>query len=246
MFRLLCVTAHPDDEAGGFGGSLLLYRARGVETHVLCLTPGQAASNRGGAKNEAELIAMRRQEFFASCQMLNVAHSEVLDYPDARLDQQDFRAVVADLAQRIRRLRPHVIMTIGPEGAVTGHPDHSMVALFTTAAYHWAGRENRFAEQLQDGLKPHQTQKLYYATALFTIPGRPAVALPPATAVIDIAPYLETKIAAFAAHTSQNPLLPFFAETIRKRGHYERFHLAAASTPRSMENETDLFAGVVD
>ena len=41
--RLLCITAHPDDEAGGFGGTLLQYAERGVETHVVCLTPGQAA-----------------------------------------------------------------------------------------------------------------------------------------------------------------------------------------------------------
>ena len=40
--RLLCVTAHPDDEAGGFGGVLHLYAARGVETNLICLTPGQA------------------------------------------------------------------------------------------------------------------------------------------------------------------------------------------------------------
>ncbi|HVG91815.1 MAG TPA: PIG-L family deacetylase, partial [Alphaproteobacteria bacterium] len=43
MLRLLCFTAHPDDEAGGFGGTLLRYAERGVETHVICLTPGQAA-----------------------------------------------------------------------------------------------------------------------------------------------------------------------------------------------------------
>jgi len=30
MLRLMCITAHPDDEAAGFGGSLRLYRDRGV------------------------------------------------------------------------------------------------------------------------------------------------------------------------------------------------------------------------
>ena len=73
MLRLLCVTAHPDDEAGGFGGSLLLYASRGVETHVICLTPGQAATHRGGARSDEELAAMRRQEFQASCRMLKIS-----------------------------------------------------------------------------------------------------------------------------------------------------------------------------
>ena len=61
----MCITAHPDDEAGGFGGSLRLYRDRGVETSVVCLTPGQAATHRGGAANDQELAAARRKEFAA-------------------------------------------------------------------------------------------------------------------------------------------------------------------------------------
>lgn len=246
MLRLLCVTAHPDDEAGGFGGSLLLYHGRGVETFVVCLTPGQAATHRGGAKDEAELVAMRRAEFARACAMLQVTRGEVLDYPDAGLDRQDFFAVTGELVRRIRDFRPQVVMTFGPEGAATAHPDHSMVSLFTTAAYHWAGRSNRFVEQLQQGLRPHRAQKLYYGTVLFTLPDRQPVSLPPVTTVIDIAPFFDTKVAAFAAHTSQNPLLPIFTEAVKKRGPYEYFHLAATTTPRYAEQETDLFVGVVE
>ena len=61
MLRLLCVTAHPDDEAGSFGGSLLVYRERGVETHIVCLTPGQAATHRGNTRSEAELAEQRKR-----------------------------------------------------------------------------------------------------------------------------------------------------------------------------------------
>ena len=70
MFRLLCVTAHPDDEAGNFGGTLRAYKDRGVETCVICLTPGQAATNRGLAKNDQELATLRKREFAASCEIL--------------------------------------------------------------------------------------------------------------------------------------------------------------------------------
>lgn len=245
MPRLLCFTAHPDDEAGGFGGTLLHYAGRGVDTHVICLTPGQAASNRGGAKSDDELSAVRRREFAASCAMLKVATSTVLDYPDGHLDRQSILEVVGDLARRIRELRPHVVMTMGPEGGVTAHADHSMVSIFATLAFHWAGRSNRFPDQLQNGLEVHQAEKLYYATALFTIPERQPVSLAPSSAVIRLAPEeLETKIAAFKCHTSQSPLFPFFENTVRKRGSLELFHLAASSTPRKAETEMDLFAGI--
>jgi LmbE family N-acetylglucosaminyl deacetylase len=245
MLRLLCFTAHPDDEAGGFGGTLLRYAERGVETHVICLTPGQAATHRGQARSDEELASVRRGEFEAASKLLKVVHGTVLDYPDGKLDRQDFHAVVADLTRRVRQVRPHVIMTMGTEGAITAHPDHSMVSVFATMACHWAGRTNRFPEQLQNGLAPHQTQKLYYATALFTMPGRQPVALAPSTAVIKLEPReIDVKIAAFKAHTSQAPLFGFFEETIRKRGKMEVFCLANSSRPRKVETETDLFAGV--
>jgi LmbE family N-acetylglucosaminyl deacetylase len=244
MPRLLCFTAHPDDEAGGFGGTLLHYAARSVETHVICLTPGQAATHRGGAKSDEELAAMRRKEFAASCKMLRVTSGTVLDYPDSRLDRQNFHEVVADLTARVRRLRPDVIMTLGPEGGVTAHPDHSMAAIFATMAFHWAARSNRFPDQIQKGLTVHQAQKLYYGTALFTIPERQPVALSPSSAVIKLEPEeLETKIAAFKCHTSQAPLFPVFEKMVRMRGNKELFHLAAAATPRKAETEMDLFEG---
>jgi LmbE family N-acetylglucosaminyl deacetylase len=244
MLRLLCVTAHPDDEAGGFGGSLLLYRERGVETYVICLTPGQAATHRSNTGSEEELAAQRRREFQDACRILKITRGEVLDYPDAALDRADLYRVVEDLVLRIRMICPQVILTFGPEGAVTAHPDHSMTALFTTMAFHWAGRANRYVEQLTDGVSPHCTQKLYYSTALFTLADRQPVALPPATTTIEIGDYLETKIAAFKAHTSQAPLFSLFENHVRKRGHKEHFHLAARFVPSVMKPETDLFEGV--
>jgi LmbE family N-acetylglucosaminyl deacetylase len=247
MSRLLCITAHPDDEAGGFGGSLLLSRQRGVSTHVVCLTPGQAATHRGGASSGDELAAMRRKEFQASCAILRVSHGEVLDYADGALDKQDLLTVVGELARRIRQIRPQVVITLGPEGAVTGHPDHSMTSIFATLAFHWAGRANRFVDQLdREGVRPHRTQKLYYSTTAFTMPDRPPISPAPATTIIPIGPFLDAKISAFKAHTSQSPLFPFFESTLRQRGAEERFHLVATMKPAEMTSETDLFAGVVE
>src|SRR5206468_9112414 len=116
---------------------------------------------------------------------------------------------------------------------------------FATMAYHWAGRTNRFADQLENGLTPHRTQKLYYATALFTMPERQPVSLAPTTAILELTQHeIDAKIAAFKLHTSQAPLFGFFEETMRKRGRTEVFHLANNIKPHKAEMETDLFAGV--
>jgi LmbE family N-acetylglucosaminyl deacetylase len=244
MLRMMVVTAHPDDEASSFGGSLCLYQERGVETCIICLTPGQAASYRGGARNDQELCAMRREEFEAACKILKVSRGIVLDYPDGQLHRLDMQRVVADLVLRIREFRPQVLLTFDPAGSVTGHTDHTMASIFATLAFHWAGRSNRFPDQLIGPHTPHQVQKLYHTTADFALPGRQPVALPPATAIIEIAPYLDAKIEAFRAHTSQQPLWSQFEEYARNRGGREMFHLAATAKMGPVELESDLFAGV--
>jgi len=244
MLRLMAITAHPDDEAGNFGGCLRLYHERGVETCVVCLTAGTAASHRGSAKSDAELAAMRRREFAASCEILGVSRGVVLDYPDGQLHRIDLYRVVCDLTQRVREFRPHVLATFGAEGGVTGHTDHSMAGVFATLAFHWAGRNNRFSEQLSQETPPHRTQKLYYGTAKAGLPGRPPVTSPPATASIDVTGFVETKIAAFKAHTTQAPLWPIFEENVRKWMGRELFHLAASVDLAPSMQETDLFAGV--
>src|SRR5919198_4488908 len=156
MRRLLCVTAHPDDEAWAFGGALLRYRQQDVETAVICLTRGGAGTYRGEAKTSAEQMAIRSQEFEAACRVLNLSRCELLDYPDGALAGVNFFEVVADLTRRIRAGKPDVVITFGTEGTVSAHPDPSMTALFTTAACHWADRSNRYSEQLRQGLAPHR------------------------------------------------------------------------------------------
>ena len=244
MLRMMVVTAHPDDEASSFGGSLRLYQERGVETCIVCLTPGQAASYRGGARNDQELCAMRREEFAAACKILKVSSGIVLDYPDGQLHRLDMQRVVSDLTLRIREFRPQVLLTFDPAGSVTGHTDHTMASVFATLAFHWAGRSNRFPDQLTGSVTPHRVQKLYHTTADFTLPGRQPVSLPPATAIIEIGQYLDTKIEAFRAHTSQQPLWSQFEEFARKRGEQEMFHLSATVKTEPVELESDLFAGV--
>jgi LmbE family N-acetylglucosaminyl deacetylase len=246
MQRMIVVTAHPDDEASSFGGSLRLYRERGVETCVICLTAGQAATHRGGARNDQELAALRRKEFAAACEILKVSHGIALDYPDGQLHRLEMQHVVSDLALRIREFRPQVVLTFDPAGGVTGHTDHSMASMFATLAFHWAGRNNRFPDQLNVSATPHRTQKLYYATADFILPGRQPVILAPTTTVIEIGEYLETKLEAFRAHVSQQPLWSFFEEYARRWGRREIFHLVAAEKADSVTHESDLFAGVTE
>jgi len=242
----MCFTAHPDDECGAFGGALMQAHQRGVETSVVCLTEGRAASNRGKARNADELAALRRQEFAAALRVLDVAHGEVLAYPDGGLARQDFTRVTTDLVERIRRFQPQVVLTFGGDGNVNLHPDHTMVCFFATAAFHWAGRANFAPEQITAGLLPYRAQKLYYAVAPFLAYEEtpPRVALVPASLVLTLGDLKAKKIEAFEQHTTQAELLAKVKDVLERTFSEEKYLLAAAPGMRSSPLETDMFAEI--
>lgn len=104
--RLMCVVAHPDDECFAFGGALALASDRGIQSYVVCLTDGQAATNRGIADSGDELGKIRRQEFAASCRVLGVTDCELLGYRDGQLESIRFSEASGRLVERMRRFRP--------------------------------------------------------------------------------------------------------------------------------------------
>lgn len=224
--KILCVTAHPDDEAANFGGTVSRSSGEGVECKLICLTAGEAARNRGEAKDSAELKALRRDELAASCRLLGFAEHEVWDLGDAHLPEAPFYYAAGRLVAAIRRYRPDLILTMGPEGSVTAHPDHGMAGTLATTAFHWAARDRFYPEQ---GLEPHRTARLYYATAAAQPPQFPAVWLPFPDVSIEVAEFVERKLEAFRLHRTQGPLFERVAAFLRQFGEHELFHLAAGA-----------------
>jgi LmbE family N-acetylglucosaminyl deacetylase len=249
-YRLLCVTAHPDDESGGFAGALLTAHARGAETTVLCLTEGQAATNRGETRSGAELAAVRRAEFEAACKVLKVTHSEVLHFPDGELWRENFYDLTGLLVRRIRADRPQVVMTFGGEGSVNLHRDHTMVSVMTTAAFHWAGRSFAYEEQFAEGLKPYGPQKLYYSCAPFLM-NRNADDVARARRIpysleLKLGPLKETKFQAFSQHTSQLEVMQRARDIFEHLLEVELYQLAASRIEQPAAADKDLFDGVVE
>ena len=245
--RLLCVTAHPDDESGGFGGALLMAHARGAETTVICLTEGRAASNRGDTRSDDELAAARLAELDASCSILGVTRHEVWDYPDGGLIQADLFEITMRLVERMRQLRPHIVLTFGGDGGPNLHRDHTVVGFAATAAFHWSGRSNFAEEQLKSGLALWAPQKLYYSSANFTVSKfKEEAAIAPRTphsTKLDLGPMQDVKRKAIEVHETQS-VMSRAAEAYDTYGHEERYLLASARNPDRFQNETDLFAGI--
>lgn len=238
--KLMCVTAHPDDECFGFGGALALAAERGVEIYLVCLTDGQAARNRGDAATGEALGKMRREELRRSCEVLGVTHHELLDFHDARLEFVEFPVAAGQLVERMRRFKPDVVLTFGGDGALNLHPDHMMTSMLTTAAFHWSWQPKRYPQAGE----LHKAKRLYYLTNNFLVPDRPPLMPMPWTVVLDIRSVQEQKMEACRQHLSQAPLIEMAKEIFAKHGAEECYALVATAEPRAARQMTDLFEGL--
>src|SRR6187551_3268086 len=149
--RLLCVLAHPDDESLGTGGTLAKYSGEGIETFVVTATRGERGRFGDGVESPGpEIVGRTREaELRAAANQLGVREVSVLGYPDGGLERVNRAEIVQTVAGHIARIRPHVVITFGPDGAY-GHPDHIAISQITCAAVVAAAGAG------------HQVSKLYF------------------------------------------------------------------------------------
>ena len=158
--RLLAVFAHPDDESLGVGPTLARYAAEGVGTYLLTATRGERGW-RGDPADDPGLAAfgrVREAELLAAARHLGLREVNFLDYIDGDLDQASPPEIIAKIVGHVRRLRPQVVVTFGPDGAY-GHPDHIAISQFTGAALA-AAADPAYLPHLPH--PPHCVAKLYY------------------------------------------------------------------------------------
>src|SRR5689334_4696342 len=122
QLRLMGVLAHPDDESLGNGGTLAKYASEGVETYLVTATRGERGWMGDPSKNPGmdALGAIREAELLAAAKVLGIRQVDFLDYIDGDLDQADSAEAIGKIVGHLRRARPHVVLTFGPEGAY-GH-----------------------------------------------------------------------------------------------------------------------------
>jgi LmbE family N-acetylglucosaminyl deacetylase len=172
--RLLAILAHPDDESLGVGGTLAKYASEGVDVSLVTATRGDRGRYRGKPASDPShpgaeaLAAIREGELRRAGAALGLRNVTVLDYRDQHLAAADPREIVAALAHHVRRFRPHVVVTFGPDGAY-GHPDHIAISQFATAAViAAAGADDAERSGAAAGgsgraaAEPHAVSKLYY------------------------------------------------------------------------------------
>jgi LmbE family N-acetylglucosaminyl deacetylase len=168
---LLSVLAHPDDESFGMGGTLAKYAEEGVEVHLICATRGEAGEVAPEFLEGFDSIAdLRVSELNCAVTHLGLTSLTILNYRDSgmtgspsnqnpeALINAPIEQVAGEIANKIRELKPQVILTFDPLGGYK-HPDHIFVNQAASKAFHLAGDPS-----YQSSLPVHQPKKLFFHT----------------------------------------------------------------------------------
>jgi LmbE family N-acetylglucosaminyl deacetylase len=264
--RLMCVLAHPDDESLGMGGTLARYAREGVQTHVVTATRGErgrVGESRGVLPLE-QVARIRQAELLQATAVLGVNEVRFLDYRDGELDQADPTQAIARIAAHLRRVRPQVVLTFGPEGAY-GHPDHIAISQFTTAAVVCAA-DSQYQIPGSTAAS-HRVSKLYYLawrqdkwtayqTALkkltVKLDGQERQAIPwpdwAVTTLIDTSEFSSAVWKAVCCHQSQMSIYSRLAELPEEHHRAlwgsQQFYRAFSVVNGGRRTETDLFEGL--
>ncbi|MGQ9630040.1 MAG: PIG-L deacetylase family protein [bacterium] len=256
--KLLAVFAHPDDESYGIGGTLAKCADEGIEVHLLCATRGEAGSTGDPPLcRQEELGCVREAELRKACEILGVRGLTLLDYIDGRVKYTDRREAVGKIIRAMRKIKPQVIVTFGPDG-IYGHPDHIAIGSYATEAFHASGKRASFTKHFEEGLAPHQPLKLYYTAVPRSFVEWAKGVLPNAdrfigmddddiTLKVDLGKYIEAKLSAIRCHRTQLNLLNRLEKIksgIRERFGREHFVRAASYIPGLPQKERDLFEGI--
>jgi LmbE family N-acetylglucosaminyl deacetylase len=192
--RILCISAHPDDNEFTIGGSVARWAREGRDVAFCLVTTGGAGVNEHTPSSEG-LVPIRDRETRAAARILGVKDVIQLGYPDGTLEPTlDLRR---DLTRVIRRWRPDIVVCGDPtvrwyESDYLNHPDHRAAASAALdAAFPSSETSAIFPELLTEGLRPHKVRQVFISGSL-----RPDT-------FVDISGTLRLKCRALKAHRSQ-------------------------------------------
>lgn len=192
----LVVYAHPDDAEYLFGGAVALLARRGAEVNFVCCTDGCKSGTPDPSLSDDEVAVLRATEQRAAAKVLGVNDVTFLGYPNGSLEVTP--ELRRDIVREIRRHKPQLILTLVPyrdfdQPIGISHQEHMAVGEATLfAASPESGTHRMYPELRNEGLEPHRAEEVWIPVATG------------ANRYVDATEVIDTKIAAFKCHVSQN------------------------------------------
>lgn len=175
---ILAVFAHPDDMELMVAGTLLKMKALGYRTGALDVTEGEMGTR--GTREQ------RAQEAKNASQIVGLAFRENLGLEDGHVFLNDDSRVT--MVRALRRLKPKVILT---HQADDSHPDHDHIAALVRESARLAAIQKYDGDFGQERIPiPIVAHNVFSRRVLPSF-------------IVDISDFLEGKMAAIRAHSSQ-------------------------------------------
>ena len=193
-FRVLVVTAHPDDMEFACAGTLATWTDRGADV-TLCIATDGSTGTQDQDLMGTRLSELRKEESRRAADVVGIGALEWLDYRDGYMEYTlDLRR---DIARLFRKFKPHRFLVIDPTPTIDdrfiNHPDHRAVGQASLDVSMTAGTTpGHFPELLDEGLPPWRGLRELWIMG----PG-----LHPR--IVDITATIDRKIEALMCHESQ-------------------------------------------
>lgn len=169
MKHLFAIFAHPDDEAFGPAGTLLMEADAGTKLHLVLLTAGENGINPG----HDDLAKVRKAEWRKSGKLLGATTQTFFGYIDGDLSNTTMQEIT-------RRLKKHITSTAKDAdeielmsfefSGISGHIDHIVAARASAQAFcRLKAADSRLTRLrlfcLPHGLRPQRDTSWIYAEA---------------------------------------------------------------------------------
>jgi len=199
---VLMIGAHPDDieiNAGGLTAALIKNKSQ--VNWLICTDGGSGSWNH--KIDRQSLIKIRKKEQIDAANILEVNRVSFLDFSDGYLfDRQN--DLFNNLVNKIRELKPEMIVTHDPWKQYMSHADHRIVGEMVSHAMIMASNSTLLKDNLEQKQDSHFTKYIGYFCPEVT------------NAWIDLSSFSKKKEQAILAHCSQYGDRLSFIDKIRQ------------------------------
>lgn len=119
MKNVIVISAHPDDETLGAGGTMLKHVANGDNVFWLIVT--NVFENQGFS---SERVESRQEEIRKVEKLFGITKTYLLDYPTMTLSSSSLLKMVPEISTVFSEVKPEIIYTLNRSDA---HSDHRVI-----------------------------------------------------------------------------------------------------------------------
>ena len=155
---IVCVVAHPDDEALGIGGVLIKHVNNGDKVNIIILSKGE------DSKNNKEKNKNRTMHAYDWSKFIGANLYKLFDFPDQKLDTIPKLTIIVELEKIFKDLNPSVVYT---HHAGDINHDHQIVSHAVLTALRPMNKNNVKSEIRTFETLPSSDQSPYIEPYLF-------------------------------------------------------------------------------